>query len=128
MTQDLINQIFQVCLIPLLGVLTTFFVKWVQVKSKELQGTTDDVLLNKYIQMLTDTISTCVIATNQTYVEALKNQNAFDEAAQKEAFKRTSEAVLAILSDEAKTYLSEAFGDLNKYIDERIEATVNANK
>ena len=128
MTQDLINQIFQVCLIPLLGVLTTFFVKWVQVKSKELQGTTDDVLLNKYIQMLTDTISTCVIATNQTYVEALKNQNAFDEAAQKEAFKRTSEAVLAILSDEAKAYLSEAFGDLNKYIDERIEATVNANK
>ena len=128
MTQDLINQIFQVCLIPLLGVLTTFFVKWVQAKSKELQGTTDDVLLNKYIQMLTDTISTCVVATNQTYVEALKDKNAFDEAAQKEAFKRTSEAVLAILSDEAKAYLSEAFGDLNKYIDERIEATVNANK
>ena len=99
MTQDLVNQIFQVCLIPLLGVLTTFFVKWFQAKSKELQGTTDDVLLNKYIQMLTDTISTCVIATNQTYVEALKDKNAFDEAAQKEAFKRTSDAVLAILSD-----------------------------
>ena len=78
--------------------------------------------------MLTDTISTCVIATNQTYVEALKDKNAFDEAAQKEAFKRTSDAVLAILSDEAKDYLSAAFGDLNKYIDERIEATVNANK
>lgn len=128
MSADLINQIFQVCLIPMFGVLTTFFVKWINAKSAELQTKTDNDLLNKYIQMLTETINDCVVATNQTYVDALKDKNAFDEEAQKIAFEKTSQAVLNILSQEAKDYLTEAFGDLNKYIDEKIEATVKANK
>jgi hypothetical protein len=44
------------------------------------------------------------------------------------AFQKTSEAVLAILTDDAKTYLTEAFGDLNVYIQQKIEAEVNNNK
>jgi len=36
--------------------------------------------------MLDDTITKCVIATNQTYVDSLKDKNAFDKAAQEEAF------------------------------------------
>ena len=128
MSQDLINQIFQLCIIPLLGVLTGFFVKWINAKSKEIQTNNDDALGNKYIQMLTDTITTCVIATNQTYVEALKQQGKFDAEAQKEAFKRTTEAVLEVLSEDAKKYLTEVYGDLYKYIDEKVEATVNEAK
>lgn len=128
MSQDLINQIFQLCIIPLLGVLTGFFVKWINAKSKEIQTNNDDALGNKYIQMLTDTITTCVIATNQTYVEALKQQGKFDTEAQKEAFKRTTEAVLEVLSEDAKKYLTEVYGDLYRYIDEKVEATVNEAK
>ena len=33
MTMELVAQIFEVCIIPLLGVLTAFFVKWVNVKT-----------------------------------------------------------------------------------------------
>lgn len=128
MSQDLINQIFQLCIIPLLGVLTGFFVKWINAKSKEIQTNNEDTLGNKYIQMLTDTITTCVIATNQTYVEALKQQGKFDAEAQKEAFKRTTEAVLEVLSEDAKKYLTEVYGDLYRYIDEKVEATVNKTK
>lgn len=128
MSQDLINQIFQLCIIPLLGVLTGFFVKWINAKSKEIQTNNEDILGNKYIQMLTDTITTCVIATNQTYVEALKQQGKFDAEAQKEAFKRTTEAVLEVLSEDAKKYLTEVYGDLYRYIDEKVEATVNEAK
>ena len=68
----LLADIFQVCIIPLLGVLTAFFVKWVNTKSTEIQTNVDDATLNKYMAMLTQTISDCVIATNQTYVESLK--------------------------------------------------------
>lgn len=128
MSQDLVNQIFQLCIIPLLGVLTGFFVKWINAKSKEIQTNNEDTLGNKYIQMLTDTITTCVIATNQTYVEALKQQGKFDAEAQKEAFKRTTEAVLEVLSEDAKKYLTEVYGDLYRYIDEKVEATVNEAK
>jgi hypothetical protein len=78
MSPELITSIFQVCIIPLLGVLTGFFVKWVNAKSAELQANTDDVTLKKYIDLLDDTIINCVIATNQTYVDSLKQQGAFD--------------------------------------------------
>ena len=40
----------------------------------------------------------------------------------------TSKAVLDILSDDAKEYLTAAVGDLNVYITKKIEAEVNLNK
>lgn len=125
---ELLADIFQICILPLLGVLTTFFVKWVNMKSAEIQTNVDDATLKKYMDMLTQTISDCVIATNQTYVESLKQQGKFDLDAQKEAFNLTRDAVLAILSEEAQIYLSTAVGDLNAYITKKIEAEVNLNK
>ena len=128
MTSELLTQIFQVCIIPLLGVLTTFIIKWINVKSDQIQKNNDNTLANKYIQMLTDTINSCVIATNQTYVESLKKQGKFDAEAQKQAFEQTTQAVLTILSQESKDYLANIYGDLDKYISEKIEASVNINK
>ena len=128
MTSELLTKIFQVCIIPLLGVLTTFIIKWINVKSDQIQKNNDNTLANKYIQMLTDTINSCVIATNQTYVESLKKQGKFDAEAQKQAFEQTTQAVLTILSQEAKDYLANIYGDLDKYISEKIEASVNINK
>ena len=78
--------------------------------------------------MLTETITDCVIATNQTYVESLKAQGKFDEAAQKEAFRLTSMSVIAILTDDAKEYLTTAVGDLEVFITKKIEAEVNNRK
>lgn len=125
---NLLADIFEVCIIPLLGVLTAYAVKYIQVKSAEITEKTDNALADKYTVMLADTISACVLATNQTYVEALKKQGSFDAEAQKAAFNMTLNAVMEILSDDAKEYLSEAFGDLNSYITSQIEASVNVNK
>lgn len=125
---EIIATIFQICIFPLLGVLTTFLIKWLQVKSNEIQLVMDNKLIEKYMTMLTETITECVLATNQTYVESLKSQGKFDTKAQKEAFERTSDAVMAILTDEAKKYLTSAVGDLELYIKQKIEAEVNLNK
>lgn len=61
---NIITQIFEVCIIPLLGVLTAYFVKWVNAKSEEIQSSITDTTVTKYMEMLTDTITSCVIATN----------------------------------------------------------------
>jgi hypothetical protein len=124
----LLYQIFDLCVIPLLGVLTMYLVQFIRLKSQEITDKTDSDLADKYIQMLTDTITTCVIATNQTYVESLKRQGKFDKEAQKEAFKLTYNAVMAVLTDEAKHYLAAIYGDLTAYITTRIEAEVNVSK
>ncbi len=124
----LLYEILQVCIIPLLGVLTAYIVKFINVKSGEIQNKVENDLADKYIAMVTDTISACVIATNQTYVETLKKQNAFTAEAQKEAFQLTYNAVMAILTDDAKEYLAEIYGDVAAYITNKIEAEVNISK
>ena len=127
-TMELLQQIFQVCIIPLLGVLTTYLVMFIKNKTEQLKKETDNELYKKYMDMLSETIANCVIATNQTYVEALKDKNAFDSIAQKEAFNRTYEAVKNILSQDAMDFLNKAVGDLDAYIRKTIEAQVNFNK
>lgn len=124
----MLYQIFELCVIPLLGVLTMYLVQYIKKKSQEIADKTDSDLADKYIQMLADTITTCVIATNQTYVESLKKQGKFDAEAQKEAFNLTYDAVMAVLTDEAKHYLAAIYGDLTAYITTRIEAEVNVSK
>lgn len=124
----LLTQIFNLCIVPLLGILTTFLVTWIKKKSAELQLKTNNELYNKYIEMLTNTITNCVIATNQTYVDSLKDENAFTVDAQKKALTMTYENVMQILSADAKEYLSNAVGDLEAYIKNLIEAQVKINK
>lgn len=125
---ELISQIFEVCIIPLLGVLTAYFIKFVNVKSMEINNNTKNEITKKYIDMLNNTITDCVIATTQTYVDTLKKQGEFDIEAQKIAFNMTYEAVIKLLTDEAQQYLNETIGDLNLYIAQKIEAEVNLNK
>lgn len=125
---NLLTDIFEVCIIPLLGVLTFYLVNFIKVKSKDLTNKINDDKADKYITMLADTISACVIATNQTYVEALKNKNAFTAEAQREAFNMTLNAVMAVLTEEAKDYLRSIYGDLDTYITAQIEAQVNLSK
>ena len=125
---NLLADIFELCIVPLLGVLTAYLVKYIQVKSLEITSKSENELIDKYTQMLAETISACVLATNQTYVDALKKQGKFDAEAQKNAFDITFNAVLNILNADAKDYLSEVFGDLNTYITQQIEAAVNVNK
>lgn len=125
---DVLQQVFDIFLVPVLTALTFFLVRFIQSKTTELKSKTDDETLKKYLDMLDKTIVDCVLATNQTYVESLKGQNAFTKEAQMEAFKKTYNAVMAILTEDAKEYLNETLGDLSGYITTKIEAEVNTNK
>ena len=124
----ILQEIFVVCIIPLLGILTKYVITYIETQRDILIKENDNEIQKKYIALLAETIKTCVIATNQTYVDALKNKDAFTPEAQKEAFNKTLNAVLAILGEEGQKYLSEVYGDLNTYIINQIQAEVKANK
>lgn len=125
---SILQQIFEVCIVPLLGILTTVIVQYLTQKKNEVKAKTDNELAQKYLDILNNTIAQCVIATNQTYVEALKDKNAFDAAAQKEAFNKTYSAVINTIGEEANKYLPMVIGDLQTYITEHIEAAVKQSK
>ena len=124
----ILQQVFELCIIPLLGIVTFYIVQFIKTKTEELNANNSNEALSKYIEMLSNTICECVIATNQTYVDSLKAQGKFDAEAQKKAFEMTYNSVINILTDEAKVYLTSIYGDLTAYITNMIEAEVNKNK
>ena len=58
----------------------------------------------------------------------MKNQGKFDAEAQKTAFQMSFDAVMQILSEDAKIYLANIYGDLSAFITTKIEAEVKAQK
>ena len=125
---EVLTLLLEIVIIPLLGTLTVYIVTLLKAKTKEITDKIENDKADKYIYMLSNTITKCVTATNQTYVDNLKKENAFSKEAQQEALKMTADAVLAILSDEAKSYLPTIVGDLNTYILTQIESEVNRLK
>lgn len=125
---EILQQIFELCVIPLLGILTTYLVKLIRKKNKELDEKVSNNISRKYIDMLADTITNCVVSTNQTYVDALKEANAFDKEAQKKAFELTYNKIMNVLTEEAKEYLTAIYGDLEIYITTKIESEVKLYK
>lgn len=125
---DLLQDVLKVCVIPLLGLLTGYVIKWLKAKEEEVLDQIDNDVADRYVALLFETITDCVRATTQTYVDALKKENAFTPEAQKEAFNMTYKAVMSILTDDVKEYLSLIYGDLTVFITNKIEAEVKAQK
>lgn len=124
----ILPQLFELVLFPLLSIGVVYVIYFLNAKTKELKDKTDNDLADKYLDMLNNTITQCVIATTQTYVESLKRQGKFDVEAQKTAFQMTYDNVMQILNDETKYYLQNALGDLEAYVNSRIEANVKLTK
>ena len=125
---NMLRETTDILIIPVLTALSAFIIYWITVKCAELKAKVKSEKTGKYIDMLNSTIVDCVLATTQTYVEALKKDNAFTEEAQKEALNRTYQNVMKIVTEDMREYLQEAVGDLNAYILNKIEAEVKITK
>lgn len=123
-----VEQLFELVVYPVLGVLGVYLTYLVSVKIKELKQKTNDETTLKYLDMLNETITKAVLATTQTYVEALKKEGKFDAEAQKIAFEKTFNTVMTLLTEEAKKYITAAVGDLELYVENQIEAEVKISK
>lgn len=68
----------------LIGTLTTYLINYINKKNKDIDTTIDNKTIIKYNNMITQTITECVQAISQTYVDDLKKQGAFTKEAQEE--------------------------------------------
>ena len=124
----ILEKLFNLVIFPVITLAGIYLTYLISVKIKEIKQKTNNDAANKYLDMLDDTISNAVLATTQTYVETLKKAGKFDLEAQKEAFKKTYDAVMNVLTDEARKYITESVGDLETYITNKIEAQVKFSK
>lgn len=117
----IVEKVLEIIVWPLLATLTAYVISYVKNKI-------NNATASKYLDMANETIYNCVMATKQTFVDTLKAEGKFDEEAQKKAFDKSFEAIKALMSTECEKYLQEAYSDIDGYIKQRIEATVNEIK
>ena len=82
---------------------------------------------NSHRYCFSDAVANAVAAMNQTYVNDLKAAGTFNEAEQKEALMRAVSAALKSMSRDAQDYIKSNFGDTTQYLENRIEAQIDAN-
>lgn len=124
----ILETIFTICIVPLLGILTKYLVSFINSKIEETKQKTKNEQLSKALDVLDMLITDNVNATMQTYVQSLKQGGVFDAKAQREALLKTYSAVTKTLNDDIRKIIVEKFGDIDTLIEQKIEAQVRINK
>lgn len=126
--KEILEMLFKLVIIPAIPILASYAVKamkeWADSKSVAI----DNEIVAGYLTDITEIISQAVISTTQTYVDSLKAQGKFDEEAQKIAFAKTKTTVLSLLAEDAKEFIADMYGDVDLWLDTKIEQMVKETK
>ena len=122
--QEFLKEIFLAVITAAVPVLTAYIVVLIRKVGENAAANTENVKAKTYIMEAAEAIAAAVAATNQTYVDALKNAGKFDAEAQKQAAQKALAACLQSISPAAQEFIERAYGDIREYLTTRIEAEV----
>lgn len=120
--------LLQAVLVATTPVLTTFVCKLINKAAAWFTTKVKNQRANKYIFEIADIVATGVAYASQTYVDALKKDGAFNADEQKQAFALAYKTIEGLLTESAKNFITETYGDLNAYLTAKIEAAVHDQK
>ena len=126
--REFLQDVFLAVVTAAVPVLTAYIAAFIRRAGDNAAANTENVKARTYITEAAEAIAAAVAATNQTYVDSLKNAGKFDWAAQKEAAQKALEACLASISLAAQSFIEAAYGDIREYLTTRIEAEVRRQK
>ena len=100
-------------------------------------GTLITFLINKYVKndklktilsSLNETVRNATSEVYQTYVEALKDKDMFDEKAQKEALDKALVIIKTNLPVDVMNWVKENYSDIDSYFKSLVEAAIGLLK
>lgn len=120
MPQEILN-----ILLSALGIVVTGLVSWgVVVLTNWLNTKIKDKNLAMFLTKVTTIVTDAVKTVYQEFVEALKKDGKFDAEAQVKAKDKALAIIKQQLTDELKSYIETNFGDVEKWLGEKIEAVL----
>ena len=128
MSNETLNLIITAIIVPTLAALVPLLISFLNQKTAELKQRIGNEKLNRYIDIAEDAVSTAVTSVFQTYVDTLKKQGKWNDTTAEIAFTEARNKAIAIMGQAAKDALSQAYGDVNLWIDNKIEMHVQLNK
>ena len=110
---NIINTVLRLLVISVIPYL--FSLAKAQVKNNKIE---------KYLGRFEEIVKDAVAQVQQTYVDNMKAENLFDKKAQEEAFDMVRATVLNTVNESMMAVVTEAVGDFEEYLRNKIEAEV----
>lgn len=128
---EVLNYCLYIILTVIMPVIATYAVNLIKAKIKESniieEATKNENISNLVKDALSDVMD-AVLYVNQTFVDTLKSKNEFTPEAWEEAKKRAYNAALLTISEESKKAISEMYGSFDRWLQLKIESSVNMAK
>lgn len=128
---EMLNYILYVVLTVIMPVVAKYAVDLIKAKIKEsniIEEATKNENVSNLIKEALDNVMDAVLYVNQTFTDTLKKKGEFNEEAWEEAKKKAYNAVLETISDESKNAVIMMYGSFDKWLQLKIESSVNLAK
>lgn len=125
---DFIMTALQAVITAAIPVVVAFLIRWLNAGAQDTKALTKNENIRNAIDTVTSLVSDIVMYVSQTYVDALKKENAFTKEKQLEALKLAYDRAMTLIDENSKTLIESVFGDLGTYLHTIIEAAVRKQK
>jgi hypothetical protein len=125
---EVLKDILYILITAAVPVLTTYICKFLYSKWTEGKVKIENEKVSNTLDSVVTMVLDVVESVNQTFVDELKKKGEFTEESAKEAFNKSKEIALKMLSEDAANIITTVYGDVNVYLDTLIEATVKQLK
>lgn len=128
---EVLNYCLYIILTIILPVVTKYVIVLIKTKITEsniIADATHNEDLSKIVEGALSDVMDAVLYVNQVYTDSLKASGKFDKAAQEEAFNRAYAEAMNMISDEAKKVIEGLYGSFDKWLQIKIESSVNMAK
>lgn len=122
--ENILHDILFAVITATIPVLTYYLAKYLSMLFEKIKVGIDSEDTQESLSNIFNLILTVVSSTSQTYVDSLKASGTFDKEAQQEAFMKTKETILSLLSDNYKKIIEDIYGDIDAWLDVQIESAV----
>ena len=128
---ETLNYCLYIVLTTILPVIAAYVVNLIKAKIKEStiieEATKNENASNLVKDALSDVMD-AVLYVNQTFVDTLKAKNEFTQETWEAAKQKAYEAALMTISEEARKAINEVYGSFDKWLQFKIESSVNMVK
>lgn len=125
---EVLKDLLYILITAAVPVLTAYVCKFLYAKWTEGKVKIENEKISTTLDSVIKMVLGVVESVNQTFVDELKKKGAFTEDSAKEAFNKSKETALKMLSNESADIITKVYGDVDVYLDTLIEATVKQLK
>lgn len=118
---NILSIIVTAVILPLISYAGTKLISYLNSKIKDDKA-------KELLTQATTIVTNAVRSVFQTYVDSLKTSGSFDAQAQVVALTKAKDIALNQMSDDVKNYITTNYGDINNWLINQIEATINLIK